>query len=104
METNLLNNWRLLGKYLGFNPCCIEFFCIAPASEIRANQDVAAHLGYVPCNVCANRIRNGEVMLHELVGSQNPRLTEHPFPTNNINWHHDPGFAAYMEKQGYTLS
>jgi len=93
---------KLLGKYLGFPDCCIKFFTESSINTVRENHDVADG-GYVPCNACAERIRAGEVKLEELVGSSNPRLTEHPFSTN-IEWFQDPGFIAYIQEHGYILA
>ena len=98
-----MSGQKLLGKYLGFPDCCIKFFTESSIPEIQKNWDVAKHTGYIPCNVCAERIRKGEIKLEELVGSSNPRLTEHPFPTN-IEWFQDPGVIAYLEKHGYILA
>jgi hypothetical protein len=56
------------GNYYGYPPCCIQaFHTFTKFKEISEERQKATQNGFVPCQVCAERVLKGEIQLHELI-------------------------------------
>jgi hypothetical protein len=78
--------WKVSGLFYGYPQCCIEAFCrLDHIREESATGDslcaqVGNSTGFVPCRTCAEKIRDGQTTLKELVQE---RKCPRPFPRCN---------------------
>jgi len=68
-----------MGRELGYPECCIKEFCDLPPELMTGNPPRkvkqcfrAAHIegkytGFIPCNIHAKQILNGEIQLTDLI-------------------------------------
>jgi hypothetical protein len=71
-----------LGLYLGYPECCAKSFIdTMGAVNNKLGGEVSDGTGFIPCPQCAQRVKDQEIKLEDLIGIRHHSL---PFPEENF--------------------